>query len=302
MVLTDIFVMKSFPHMQTMQHPAENRNSKQALLYTLMVYSILLLFCFMIRWRLDSPAPAVVSDLMEINLGNNADGEGDVQPLVKGDRSEMVQPEPEPPAPTSTPTADNVGPRPDEQSDPESAPVENILPKPAPNKNPAPPSVKNNDTKKPVVTAPSTPRQPKPVATYQGPGSGKGNGATEDNGYRYQGTTPGGKGDAGSPGGRPDSYGNTPGGNTGVSVTKGVRPLNLGQLRFQDDFNENAKVYLDVRYNSSGAFESATAARGTTTSNNTILSIARRKAASLKFPPSESGGVTNILFNFRVND
>ncbi len=288
--------------MQTLQHPAEDRNSKQALLYTLMVYSILLLLCFMIRWRLDAPAPPVVTDLMEINLGNNADGEGDVQPLVKGDRSEMVQPEPEPPVPTPSQSAQDAGPRPEASNDADDAPIENPPPKPVVNKNPAPPTVKNNDTKKPVVTAAPVPRPPKPVATYQGPGSGKGNGATEDNGYRYQGTTPGGKGDAGSPNGKPDSYGNTPGGNSGVSVTRGVRPVNLGLLRFQDDFTENAKVYLDVRYNSSGAFESASVAKGTTTSNGAILSIARRKAASLKFPPSPDGGLTTILFNFKVND
>jgi hypothetical protein len=288
--------------MQTLQHPAEDRNSKKALLYTLMVYSILLLLCFMVRWRLEPPAPTVVSDLMEINLGNNAEGEGDVQPLVKGDRSEIVQPEPEPPVPAPAQSAQDAGPQPEASNDADDAPIERVPPKPSVNKNPVPPAVKNNETKKQVVTAPPVTRPPKPVATYQGPGSGKGNGAAEDNGYRYQGTTPGGKGDAGSPQGKPDSYGNTPGGNTGVSVTRGVRPVNLGQLRFQDEFNENAKVYLDVRYNASGAFENASIAKGTTTSNSTILAIARRKAASLKFPPSESGGITTILFNFKVHD
>ncbi len=33
----------------------------------------------------------------------------------------------------------------------------------------------------------------------------------------YQGNKPGGKGDAGSPDGKPDSYGNNPGGRTGGS-------------------------------------------------------------------------------------
>ena len=58
---------------------------------------------------------------------------------------------------------------------------------------------------------------------------------------------------------------------------------------------------LDVKYNSAGTFISSAVSKGTTTSNNTILSIAKRKAASLKFPASDDGGVSTIIFNFRIN-
>jgi hypothetical protein len=61
-----------------------------------------------------------------------------------------------------------------------------------------------------AVVAPPAPKPQKPKLTYNGPGNGTGNGATEDNGYRNQGNKPGGTGDAGDPTGKPDSYGNTP--------------------------------------------------------------------------------------------
>ena len=67
----------------------------------------------------------------------------------------------------------------------------------------------------------------------------------------------------------------------------------------QGDFNENAKVYVDIKVNASGTVTSAVVAKGTTTSNSTLRNIAIQKAKELKFPPAqndiESG---TILFNF----
>ena len=66
-----------------------------------------------------------------------------------------------------------------------------------------------------------------------------------------------------------------------------------------DDFNENAKVYVDIKVNASGHVTEAGIARGTTTSNSSLRSIAIQKAKELRFPPSsndvESG---TILFVF----
>ena len=152
------------------------------------------------------------------------------------------------------------------------------------------------------IIAPPSPKPAKPKLTYNGPGSGKGNGATEDNGYQFQGNKPGGKGDAGDPSGKPDSYGNSPGGKTGVSVTKGVRPLNMRDLRFEDDFNENAIVFLDIKYSASGNFISSVIAKGTTTSKSSIIGIAKRKAAELKFPTSIDGGISTVVFNFKIQN
>ena len=67
----------------------------------------------------------------------------------------------------------------------------------------------------------------------------------------------------------------------------------------QDDFNENAKIYVDIKVNAAGAVTNASIARGTTTANSSLRSIALVKARQLKFPPSPNDEETGtILFNF----
>ncbi len=87
---------------------------------------------------------------------------------------------------------------------------------------------------------------------------------------------------------------------SGITVTKGVRPLNLGALKFEDDFSENAKIYLVVKFNANGIYESSDTANGTTTFNATTIDIAKRKAAEFKFPLTANGGFSTILFNFKM--
>ncbi len=67
----------------------------------------------------------------------------------------------------------------------------------------------------------------------------------------------------------------------------------------QDEFNENAKIYVDIKVNASGTVTSASIAKGTTTSNSTLRSIALQKAKQLKFPSSQNEvEAGTILFNF----
>ncbi len=284
-----------------MQATFEAEKNKKALTYTIIICGILLALAFLITWPILQPTPPVVQDLLEINLGNDKEGLGDVQPLIKGEMGQTQ--EDYTPLQSAAPINNSESSvQPEDNNDAEAAAMtktEKVKSnKPAETKPLSKPAKNNNSTS--VI---ASPKPQKPLATYKGPGNGMGNGASEDNGYRYQGNNPNGKGDAGSPSGKPDSYGNTPGGKSGVSVTKGVRPLNLGVLRFEDNFNENAKVYLDVKYNSSGNVVSSSPSKGTTTANATIIGIAKRKAAELKFPANETdGGISTILFNFRVQN
>lgn len=289
----------------TMQSNFELEKNQKAGTYTAIICAILLLLFYFITWRIEDVKPPVPEELIEVNLGNEKEGFGEVQPLIKGEMSPAQDPAPQPQqvaaAVKDEPAKDIEA---DESKDEDAAAVKKIE-KNTSKKNEAP---KENITK-PVkvnnpapVATPAPPKPQKPKFTYNGPGNGKGNGATEDNGYTSQGNDKNGKGDAGSSSGKPDSYGNSPGGKSGVSVVRGAKPLNLWNLKFQDDFNENAKVYVDIRYNSVGSFVSSTISKGTTTSNATILSIARRKVAELKFPPSEDGGVTTVLLNFKVQN
>ena len=272
-----------------MQATFETEKNRKAFIYTISICGALLLLAFLIKWTNLPPTLALAEDLMEINLGNNEEGFGAEQPMIKGQMSPEVE------APVQAKQAAQVKTQaaeetvqPDDNAEEDAAAVTKTekVKKSNPGVTPVVKQPVKNINPVPVV-APA-PKPQKPIATYKGPGNGKGNGATEDNGYQYQGNKPGGKGDAGDPSGKPDSYGNTQGGKSGVSVTRGVRPLNLGQLRFEDDFNENAKVYLDVKYNATGIFTGSSISKGTTTSNSTIISIAKQKAASLKFPSALS--------------
>ncbi len=287
-----------------MQSTFEAEKNRKALTYTIIITAALLLLAIFITWPVILPKPVVVQDLIEINLGNNQEGFGEVQPLIKGEMAPAQEPaaQQQKASPAQQqPAKEDI--QPDDKADEDAAPVnkpEKVIPKKTPVADV--PVTKPVKTTTPAPVVMPTPKPQKPKATYNGAGNGRGNGATEDNGYTYQGNKPGGRGDAGDPSGKPDSYGNTPGGKSGVSVTRGVRPLNLGALRFQDDFSENAKVYLDVRYNAAGASTGSSIAKGTTTSNATITGIAKRKAADLKFPASPDGGVSTILFNFKVQN
>lgn len=286
-----------------MQATFEVEKNKKAAIYTLIICAAILILAFLITWQVLPPTQPIAQDLIEINLGNNDEGFGETQPLIKGEMSPEVEAKtpPQQIAKANTQDAEETT-QPDDNAEEDAAPVTKTeKPVKQPNKSITPVVKQPTKTTNPAPVAVQAPKPQKPLATYKGPGNGKGNGADQDNGFTSQGNKPGGKGDAGDPSGKPDSYGNTPGGRSGVSVTRGVRPLNLGALRFEDDFNENAKVYVDVRYNSSGGFISATIAKGTTTANGTILAIARRKAAQLKFPSGDEG-ISTILFNFKVQN
>lgn len=282
----------------------EAEKNRKAFMYTAIIVAVFLLLALFITWPNLPPKPIVVQDLIEINLGNNEEGFVTVQPLIKGDmgpsqQREVVQQKSAAPQPSPKEIV------PDEKADADAdaAPVDKPTKAIAKPINTAvQPIAKPVKVLTPAPVVLPTPKPQKPKATYNGAGNGKGNGATESNGDTYQGSKPGGKGDAGSESGKPDSYGNNPGGRSGVSVTRGTRPLNLGALKFEDDFNENAKIYLDVSYSASGSFTGCEIAKGTTTFNNTIISIAKRKAAQLKFPATDDGGVSTILFNFKVQN
>ena len=286
---------------QALQHSFEAEKNRKALMYTSIIAGLFLIVAIFYTWPLRVPPVPVMEDLIEINLGNEAEGMGEIQPLVPGDR-----------APVNQSTAANQSTQQSNES-----PSQNIIADDGDDEEAAP-VVKserfketakvinkesNNSATKTVNPSPAVnpnPAPPKPkLPLYQGGTGTGGNQAAEDNGYRNQGYKPG-NGDAGSPDGKPDAYGNSPGGRSGISVTKGLsgrRPISFPSM--QDDFNENAKVYVDIKVNASGTVTSAIIARGTTTSNSNLRSIAIQKAKQLKFPASdnvtESG---TILFNF----
>ncbi len=283
-------------------HAFEAEKNRKALRYTIMIVGLFLIIAIFYTWPLQVPPTPTVQDLIDVNLGNEQEGMGNVQPLVKGERApdnQSTQSQEKAQKAVESPSR-NV--QSDENNnDKEAAPVvksekpkddakdinKNTVAKVAKNINPSP-----------VVNPNPAPPKPK-LPLYKGGNGNGGNGATEDNGYRNQGYKPG-NGDAGSPDGKADAYGNSPGGRSGISVVRGLSGRKIIHFpNMTDDFNENAKVYVDIKVDASGKVTDAGIARGTTTSNSSLRIIALDKAKQLKFPASqndiESG---TILFVF----
>ena len=283
-------------------HSFEAEKNRKALLYTTGIVGLFLIIAIFYTWPLLVPPIPPVQDLIDVNLGNEVEGMGTVQPLVKGERApdnQSNESHEKSRKAVETPSRDIQA---DENNnDKEAAPVvKSEKPKEDAkdiNKNSVTKTAKNVNPS-PVINPTPAPKKPK-LPLYKGGNGNGGNGAAEDNGYRNQGYKPG-NGDAGSPNGNPDSYGNNPGGRTGISVVRGLSGRRIIHFpNMTDDFNENAKVYVDIKVDAGGRVIEAGIARGTTTSNSNLRSIAIDKAKQLKFPPSQTD-VENgtILFVF----
>jgi len=286
---------------RAINHSFESEKNRKAFLYTMCICGIFLIIAVFYTWPLQIPPVPVMQDLIDVNLGNEQEGLGNIQPLVKGERApdnQSVQSHEKASRVTENPSRNIQA---DENDDKEAAPVVKAE-KPREDASDINKATADKTTKhinpSPVINPNPSPPKPK-LPLYKGATGNGGNGATEDNGYRNQGYKPG-NGDAGSPNGKADSYGNSPGERSGVSVFHGLsgrRPIQFPSM--QDDFNETAKVYVDIKVDGNGKVTNAGIARGTTTSNSSLRNIALQKAKELKFPPGnndvESG---TILFVF----
>src|SRR5258705_10533115 len=74
----------------------EAEKNKKAFTYTVIICAIILLLAFIITFRVDKVIPPIAEDLIEVNLGNNDEGFGEVQPLIKGEIAPSQKPAPQP--------------------------------------------------------------------------------------------------------------------------------------------------------------------------------------------------------------
>lgn len=94
------------------------------------------------------------------------------------------------------------------------------------------------------------------------------------------------------------------GAGSGVGIGSGLQGRRIMRTpTFQEEFNENAKVIVNITVDKSGKVIAAEInPRGTTTSNTTIRNIARKKAFELTFNlGNEEEQTGSVNFNFRVN-
>lgn len=266
----------------------ESQKNKKAFAYTAVICVALLLMALLISWKMPLPPVPVVQDLIEINLGNEVEGAGEVQPLIKGEKAPNDQ-KPEQQQKTMAITEPVKDIQPDEKADDDAAPIA----KP----------VKTIPVPKPVAVAivPPAPKPQKPkIAGYNGPSGGTGNGATEDNGYRYQGNNPNGKGDAGNPNGKPDSYGNTPGGTTGgtLRVSKGDRKI-VNNYIFMGDLTK-ATINAVIKVSPEGRGQFVTFDKGSTSNDSRYSNAIRNYLPNIQFNKSDHESIVTVPFNFKV--
>ncbi|MGL6268254.1 MAG: hypothetical protein ACRC2O_10005, partial [Chitinophagaceae bacterium] len=268
---------------------------------------------FIISWTIPPPPVQPEEEGIEVNLGNSDIGFGEIQPLIPDPPAAEDQQVNTPPKTqiTQAEEAKEV-----ETNDQDKEAPDVSLPKPIKPKAESPniPKKENvapakNTNPKPVVVENPKPAPPKPKYIYKGgDGTGKGgNNADGWNNSQGQGVA-GGKGDQGKINGNPnsDSYNGSGGsGKSGVSISKGLQGRRITKLpSFEDEFNENAKVAVDIKVDKNGSVLSATyQPRGSTTSDAGMREIALRKARQLKFSPNPEGSDTElgtIIFNFRL--
>lgn len=285
----------------------ESRKNWKASGYTLMICILLAILFLFVTWTLPTTPPPVVEDGIEVNLGNSDQGMGTDQPYLPGKPSPQDQEKYTPPKQA---VVEKVAVKEVETNDKEEdAPVIKKPPvvKPNATKIPDKEIVKNKPIKtaQPVINP--TPAPPKPKAVFHGV-NGNGNGGNDADDYKpgkNQGIA-GGHGDQGQPGGNPNSmnYKGGGNGNSGVSISRGLQGRKFTSLpSFTDEFNENAKVAVDIHVDASGSVTSADyQLLGSTTSDASLKAIAIRKARQIKFNAGSNESVGTIIFNFKLKN
>lgn len=270
-----------------LSYTQDSEKNKKALLYTLLVYAVLLLFFFIIRWQNQNPAPTPVQDLIEVNLGNNFNGDGDEQPLVKGKQT------------ISKEENASDGEKYTKQDDPVTTDD---------HQNDGASIIKSNDrkasdakTNKGLNNSDNSSSNKRPKITYNGPIKGKnGNNDKEDNGYKYQGNAKNKKGDNGDPKGDKDSYGDTPGGKKGgPKVIRGNRRI-IDHYQFEGDLNK-ATVYANIKVSPSGRGRFVSFEKGSTTRSQAYANAINNYLNKMQFNKSDEESLITVEFIFDVH-
>lgn len=288
------------------QYQFEKEKNIKALGLTALICAGLLLILFFVSWTLPQMPVPIQDEGVEVNLGNSDQGIGDIAPQMPGEPALAEENTYNPPKSATAYEEPEQTKELAENDEPDATPIRTStkpVTKPKPNV--------IEETKKKVTKAPpvvnATPAPPKPKAVYKGgthTGNG-GNGSDSYNGVKSQGIA-GGNGDQGKPNGNPnsDSYnGNGGTGKSGVSIRSGLSGRRFAKLpSFTDNFNENAKVAVDITVDRNGNVTSAVVnPRGTTTTNDNIRSIAVSKAKQLKLNAGTVDVQTGtIVFDFKL--
>jgi hypothetical protein len=286
-----------------MQSNFEAEKNQRASAYTALICGALLLIFWLVTWPINKvAAPPPIQDLIEVNLGNEFEGMGDEQPLIKGERAPAQEPTPQPQeaiAAANDDAAKDI--ETDDKADDDAAAVTKVekntsKKNEAPKENVSKPVKTNNPA--PVPT-PAPPKPQKPKFTYNGPGNGKGNGADKDNGFSNEGNNPNGKGDKGRPDGKPDSYGNNTGGRSGGLKIKGDRKI-INHYVFVGELPKaTVNAIIKISPEGRGTFIKIDP-KGSTSTESKYATDIRNKLPSIQFNTTDHESTVTITFNFTV--
>jgi hypothetical protein len=273
----------------------KSKNIKAAS-YTLLVLTVLCLLFFFVSWAPPvHDTPKQMEDI-EVELGDAPEGSSGESQGASGSQ---------PPTPeeniASAPAEKEIATSDVDKDAPALAKKTSIKGSVAPKK----PTVESKITATPIETPPAPP--PAPKYLYKGVGTNKEGEGTGQG----QGTVDGGQGSGqgqGLPAGRQGTGDKGDGiGSGGLSIVRGLQGRKISRFpSFTDEFNENAKVAVDVRVDPNGNVIGANIQpRGTTTANSNIKNIALQKAKLLKFSTNTDAAdeeVGTVVFVFRVRD
>jgi hypothetical protein len=292
-------------------NPKENefnaRKNREAGLYTLLICGVLIAMLLLVSWNLPFNPPAPVEEGLEVNLGNSDQGLGSNQPFLPNDPSKQDQEKYTPPK-TVSPTKEALKDVETDDKDPDPAPAVKQPPVTKPEAKKIPDkdlTVKTpRKTIQPAINP--TPAPPKPKAVFHGV-NGDGTGGNDADHFKPGGNQgiAGGKSDQGKPGGDPNSTNYSGGGHgNGIAIARGLQGRRISSTpSFTDEFNENAKVAVDIIVDASGNVTSADyQAKGSTTADASLKAIAIRKAHQVKFNGGSDESSGTLIFNFRLKN
>ena len=292
----------------------ESKKNIKAGAYTTILIGLIITLFFIVSWSSPPLVEKIVDEGLEVNLGSSETGLGDIQPLIP-DAPAPLEEEISTPPPTRAQESREVKEIETNDDDKDAPAIITEKKKSIPIKKSTP--TKTNDPikqkavteSKPVETPPV--KAPSPKILYKAPNN-QGKGGNNSDSYQKsngQGIS-GGTGDQGKLTGSPDSdnyTGSGGNGNGGITISRGLQGRKISRFpSFEDDFQENAKVAVDITIDERGNVINAIfQQKGSTTANSAIKNIALKKARQLKFNVDDQGiheQIGTIIFNFRVRN
>lgn len=285
----------------------ESKKNLKATGYTAALLGLLFVI-LLYSWTLPVEAPPPVEEGIEVNLGNSDKGMGTDQPYLPGKPAAEDKEKYTPPKQAvveKQPVKDVET----DDNNKEDAPVIKHPPVTKPDATKLPDKDLTTKRVRPVKQPEIMPVKPvvRHPKALMGTVAGTGNGGNDADDFKPGGNqgVAGGKGDQGAPGGDPNSNNYTGGGhgNSGVAISRGLSGRHItGTPSFTDDFNENAKVAVDIHVDASGNVTDADyQPRGSTTADDQMKAIALRKAKLVKFNAGDNESVGTIVFNFKIH-